>query len=325
MEQQKRALSIFKRISFRDHPEIGMLIPLIIIMGLTQLVNHNFLSFTNMTAMLKSIPFIALASLGSSLPLITGNVDISIGRIAGLSGMIFGLTYTVYGFGLFPAILLGLFVGLIVGIINGVLVVYVKVTSFIVTMGTLYICGGLRYLINHGTVMTLNETIRDFATQTPLGVSWPFWIVVIIFVMIGFMQRKLAFGRYLYAVGSNKEVAQLQGVNVKRVELIAYLISGVFAAASGVLATMDINSAQPSTGTMWEFKAVAACVVGGASLTGGVGSALGVGIGVFIVFVIDNIINMISLSNYWSDAFTGAILLGAVLIDLFRQRRKIKG
>ena len=325
MDEQKKVFMKSGRTFLHEHPEIGMLIPLVIIMVVTQMVNRNFLSFTNLTAMLKSIPFIALASLGSSLPLITGNVDISIGRIAGLSGMIFGLVFSVYGLGIVPAIICGLMVGVIVGFVNGVLVVYVKVTSFIATMGTLYICGGLRYLINHGTVMTLDENIRNFANLTPLGISWPFWIMITMFIIIGFMQRKLTFGRHLYAVGSNKEVAKLQGVNVNRVQMTAYLISGVFAALSGVLATMDINSAQPSTGTGWEFKAVAACAVGGASLTGGVGSALGVGIGVFIVFVIDNIINMISLSNYWSDVFTGAILLGAVLIDLFRQRRKIKG
>ena len=112
-------------------------------------------------------------------------------------------------------------------------------------------------------------------------------------------------------------------MNVKRVKVAAYLISGVLAAAAGVMATIDINSAQPSTGTNWEFKAVAACVVGGASLTGGVGNAVGVGLGIFVVFVINNIINMIGLSNYWADVFTGCILAGAVMIDIIRQRQKI--
>ena len=143
------------------------------------------------------------------------------------------------------------------------------------------------------------------------------------FFIIGFIQRKTVFGRQLYAVGCNIDVAKLQGVNTKLIQFSAYLISGVFAATAGIMATIDISSAQPATGTAWEFKAVAACFVGGTSLSGGTRRAFGVTIGVFVVFVINNIINMIGLSNYWSDVFTGCVLAGAVLIDITRKRRKI--
>lgn len=309
----------------RESSELGILIPLILIMAVTQLFNKNFLSYANMSSMLKSIPFIALATLGSSLTLISGNVDISIGRVAGLAGMYFGYFYSVLGLGLVPSILIGLAIGIVIGLINGFLVVQVGMSGFIGTMGTLYVCGGWRYLVNGGSVITLDEKIRTFANQTPLGISWAFWIVVLFFIVIGFVQRKTAYGRYLYAVGNNSEVARLQGVNVKRIKISVYVLSGLFAAIAGILATMDINSSQPSTGTGWEFRAVAGSVIGGVSLAGGVGSALGVAIGVFMVFVISNIINMISLSNYWSDVFTGAVLLGAVIIDVIRQNRKIKG
>lgn len=309
----------------QKHPELGVLIPLILIMAVTQLFNSNFLSYANMTSMLKSIPFIALATLGSSLTLIAGFVDISIGRIAGVAGMYFGYLYAVRGTGLVPAILVALLIGLAVGLVNGLLVVQLRMPGFIATMGTLYICGGWRYLVNGGSVITLGEETRAFANQTPLGISWAFWIVAAIFIVIGFIQKKTCYGRHLYAVGNNNEVARLQGVNVKRIKMSAYLLSGLFAAIAGVLATIDINSAQPSTGTGWEFKAVAGAVIGGVSLSGGVGSSLGVAIGVFMVFVISNIINMINLSNYWSDVFTGCVLLAAVLIDRIRQTRKIKG
>lgn len=311
--------------NLRESSELGVLLPLVLIMVVTQAFNKNFLSYANMSSMLKSIPFIALATLGSSLTLISGNVDISIGRVAGLAGMYFGYFYSVLGLGLLPSILVGLVIGVMIGLINGFLVVHVGMSGFIGTMGTLYVCGGWRYLVNGGSVITLDDRIRSFANQTPLGISWAFWIVVIIFVIIGFIQRKTAYGRYIYAVGNNSEVAKLQGVNVKGIKISVYVLSGLFAAIAGILATMDINSSQPSTGTGWEFRAVAGSVIGGVSLAGGVGSALGVAIGVFMVFVISNIINMISLSNYWSDVFTGAVLLGAVIIDVIRQNRKIKG
>lgn len=307
----------------KNNPIMGALIPLVVIMVITQIFNHNFLMRENISSILKSIPFLALSTLGASFPLLVGEIDISVGRIAGLCGMIFALFYMIEGLPLMVSVLIAVLVGLAIGAVNAFLVIGVKMSSFIATMGTLYICGGLRYLVNGGTVITLPTEMREFAQATPLGVSWFFWIVIALFLIMAFIQRKTAFGRYMYAVGNNAEVSKLQGVAVNKIKMAAFLISGAFAGIAGVMATIDINSAQPSTGTNWEFKAVAACVVGGASLTGGVGNAIGVGIGIFVVFVINNIINMIGLSNYWSDVFTGCILAGAVLLDIVRQRQKI--
>lgn len=303
-------------------PEMGVLIALILIMAVTQIANHNFLTVTNMTSMLKSIPFIALATLGSSFCLITKEVDISIGRVAGMSGMVFGYLLMQTN-NLTLSAVCGVGVGLLTGLVNGFLVVKAGINSFIVTMGTLYISGGIRYLINNSNAMTLPEHYRNFSQQTPLGVSWFFWAVVVIFILVGFIQKKTVYGRQLYAVGNNEEVARLQGVHTRWIKMSAFLISGLFAGLAGVMATIDINSAQPATGTAWEFKAVAACCVGGCSLLGGTGRSFGVALGVFVVFIINNIINMMSISNYYADVFTGCVLAGAVLIDIFRKSQKI--
>lgn len=123
------------------------------------------------------------------------------------------------------SILCALALGLVIGFVNAFLVVKIGMSSFIATMGTLYICGGLRYLVNGGTVMTLPTEMRSFSQATPLGISWFFWIVLAIYAIVAFLQRKTAFGRYFYAVGNNADVSQLQGVNVKRVKVAAYLIS----------------------------------------------------------------------------------------------------
>lgn len=279
MNKEKQGKKL--RFNLKSNPIMGVLIPLIFIMLVTQIFNHNFLTGANLSSILKSIPFLALATLGASFPLLIGEIDISVGRIAGLCGMFFSLLFVVYNLPLPVSILCALALGLVIGFVNAFLVVKIGMSSFIATMGTLYICGGLRYLVNGGTVMTLPTEMRSFSQATPLGISWFFWIVLAIYAIVAFLQRKTVFGRYFYAVGNNADVSQLQGVNVKRVKVAAYLISGVLAAAAGVMATIDINSAQPSTGTNWEFKAVAACVVGGASLTGGVGNAVGVGLGMF--------------------------------------------
>lgn len=260
MNKEKQGKKL--RFNLKSNPIMGVLIPLIFIMLVTQIFNHNFLTGANLSSILKSIPFLALATLGASFPLLIGEIDISVGRIAGLCGMFFSLLFVVYNLPLPVSILCALALGLVIGFVNAFLVVKIGMSSFIATMGTLYICGGLRYLVNGGTVMTLPTEMRSFSQATPLGISWFFWIVLAIYAIVAFLQRKTAFGRYFYAVGNNADVSQLQGVNVKRVKVAAYLISGVLSAAAGVMATIDINSAQPSTGTNWEFKAVAACVVG---------------------------------------------------------------
>ena len=319
---EKKRLGL--RAGLKNNPLSGVVIPLLGLMIITQIFNRNFLTGNNMASILKSIPFLALATLGASFPLLVGEIDISIGRIAGLSGMVFAFLYMVKGQSLAVSILFAVLAGMAVGAVNAFLVTGIKMSSFVATMGTLYICGGLRYLVNGGTVITLPAEMRNFSQATPLGVSWFFWAVLLVYMLIAFIQKKTVFGRRLYAVGNNAEVARLQGVDVNRIKAAAYLISGAVGALAGIMATIDINSAQPSTGTNWEFKAVAACVVGGGSLTGGVGNAIGTGLGIFVVFVINNIINMIGISNYWADVFTGCILGGAVMLDIVRRKQKIQ-
>ena len=305
-------------------PESTVIVGLMVLMALTQIINHNFLSFANITTMLKSIPFIALTGLGLSLTLIVGEVDISVGRMAGLCGMVFGWMLMYEHWPLPLAMLAGIVTGLICGTINAFLTVIVGVNSFVVTMGMLYIVGGIRYIINTGNAITLPDSYRSFSGQTPGGISWFFWIVVGIFILIGFLESRTKFGRRMYAVGSNKEVAKLQGVNVTFIKMSAFILAGLFSGLAGVMAAIDLNSAQAPTGTGWEFRCVAACCIGGVTLGGGRGRAFGVAVGTFVVFVINNIINMMAISNYYSDVFTGCILAGAVLIDVLEKSKKIK-
>ena len=305
-------------------PEFGIILALAVLMIATQIMNPNFLTAANMTALLKSIPFVALVTLGSSVCLTVGSLDIACGRVAGLAGMVFGFTLTVMNIPLPLAILCGVGAGLAFGLFHALMVVGAGINAFIVTMGTMYVAGGFRYLINHGDPMNLPEHYRNFSQATPLGISWLFWIVVLLYVIVAYIEAKTVFGRRLYACGSNAEVARLQGINVKFMRSCALVISGVFAGMAGVMATLDINSSQAATGTGWEFKAIAGCFVGGTSLAGGSGRAFGVAVGVFFVFVMDNIINMMKISNYWSEVFTGAVLIGSVLFDAYRKSRKIR-
>jgi len=158
MNKEKQGKKL--RFNLKSNPIMGVLIPLIFIMLVTQIFNHNFLTGANLSSILKSIPFLALATLGASFPLLIGEIDISVGRIAGLCGMFFSLLFVVYNLPLPVSILCALALGLVIGFVNAFLVVKIGMSSFIATMGTLYICGGLRYLVNGGTVMTLPTEMR---------------------------------------------------------------------------------------------------------------------------------------------------------------------
>ncbi len=163
MNKEKQGKKL--RFNLKSNPIMGVLIPLIFIMLVTQIFNHNFLTGANLSSILKSIPFLALATLGASFPLLIGEIDISVGRIAGLCGMFFSLLFVVYNLPLPVSILCALALGLVIGFVNAFLVVKIGMSSFIATMGTLYICGGLRYLVNGGTVMTLPTEMRNFRRQ----------------------------------------------------------------------------------------------------------------------------------------------------------------
>ena len=316
--------SIFSKIV--HSAEFGVLIPLIIIIVGTTLANKNFLTLTNFTTILKILPFLAIATLGISFVLITGNVDISIGRVAGLSGMVFPYCMIVLKINPFLSLLIGLLVGALIGLLNGYMIVKIGLPDFIATIGTLYAAGGARFLLTKGYPLSpLPFNLGKFGDATPLGLSWSFFIAVALFVFVGILLKKSLFGRKLLATGDNREVAALAGINVNRMRMTAYTLCGLFAALAGILLTIDLDNGMPQNGDGCEFKAIAACAVGGVSLMGGKGSSLGVAIGVLIIFILDNSLIMIGTPASLQKSVTGIVLAGAVMFDIIKQKQKIRG
>jgi len=321
---KKTSVSVLSR--FERSAEFGILIPLIVIIAITSVINRNFLTLTNFTTILKILPFNAIATLGISFVLLTGNIDISIGRIAGLSGMVFPYCMMVLKLNPVTSLFIALLIGTLIGLVNGFLVVVVGIPDFVATIGTLYAAGGARFLLTKGYPLSpLPFGIGKIGDAKPLGLSWPLIFAVILFIIVEFVLKKTLFGRRLLATGDNREVAALAGINVKRMRMTAYSISGFFAAVAGVLLTIDLDNGMPQNGDGWEFKAIASCAVGGVSLTGGKGSSLGVAIGVLIIFIVDNSLVMIGVPSAIQKSVTGIILGGAVMFDIAKQRKKIKG
>ena len=331
MKQTKihNADSRFRRFLRSD--EFSVLVPLIAIVFITWIFRQDFVSGDNFKAMFTQIPFIAITALGASFPLMTGNVDISTGKVAGFAGVIMAALAADSGWNIWAAMAFALVCAVAIGIINGVLVVHFGVNDFVATMGTLYMVGGARYLFIKGYQFSLSALPPESAAykltavfdQRYLEMPLYFWIALAIFAIAFIMIKKTLWGRRLLATGDNREVAILAGINVTRLRMTAYILSAVLSAVAGILLTLDVGIGLPETGDGWEFRAIAGCAVGGVSLAGGKGSPLGVFIGVSLVFIAETAIIFLGFPTTMRIAIQGALMAGAVLFDLFKQRRKI--
>ncbi|NLE20617.1 MAG: ABC transporter permease [Clostridiales bacterium] len=307
--------------------EFSTFIPLAVIMLITAAIRPDFLSIRNFSAMFNQIPFIAITALGSSMTLMTGNVDISTGRVAGFAGIMMPMLVVELGWGAAESILLSLACCLAIGFVNGFLVVKFGLPSFITTMGTLYMVGGARYLMIKEYQYNLHA-VEGFSLvhafdQLYLGMPLYFWCMLILFAIAFVLIKRTLWGRRMLATGDNNEVATLVGINSKKMQVQAYMLSALLAGIAGILLTLDMGFGLPENGDGWEFRAIAGCVVGGVSLSGGKASPLGVLIGVTLVFVAENAIIFLGLPTTMRVAVQGALMAGAVLFDIFRQSRKV--
>lgn len=317
---------------FTRTDEFSVLIPLIVIIFVTFLFRPDFLSVNNFASMFNQIPFIAIVALAVSFPLMTGNVDISTGRVAGFAGIVMSALVVDATWHWFPAMLVALGMAALIGLLNGVLVVKLKIPDFVATMGTLYIFGGARYLFIKGYQLSLNTLefghpgygLTQFFDERYLGMPIYFWMMIVIFAVAFVVVKRTKWGRRLLAVGDNREVAALAGINVTKMRLNAYILCGLLSAAAGILLTLDIGMGLPETGDGWEFRAIAGCAVGGVSLAGGKGSPLGVLIGITLIFVAENAIIFLGLPTTMRIAVQGALIAAAVLFDVLRQKKKVK-
>ena len=305
--------------------EIGIIIPFIGILLITTAVNPNFLTINNFSTIFKIFPFMAFTVLGVMFPIMTGNVDISVGRVAGLCGMVFPYLMMVQSMPLVPSLLISILVGALIGLFNGFLIVKVKLPDFVATIGTYYMAGGARFLLTKGYPLSpLPYNLGAFGRATPLGLSWPFFMMLGLFVIADIVVKRTIFGRQLLATGDNREVAALSGINVARMRMTAYTICGFVTAIGGILLTINLNNGVPQNGDGWEFKAIASCAIGGVSLLGGRGSALGALIGVLTLNIVDNSLVMMGVSASWQRSVTGIILAAVVMFDIIKQKQKIK-
>ena len=301
--------------------DAGGLIVLFVLFGGMTLASNEFLTADNMANLARQVAVFGIIAVGQLLVILTAGIDLSVGSVLGLTGCI-AAELLVHGTGIVPAILLALAAGAAIGVFNGTLVAYGKLPPFIVTLGMLGIArGAVLVLTDATTVQPLPESFGNIANGNFLGLPNLLWVFVAVVVVTSFVLRRTVFGRYVYAVGSNPESARLAGVPVTRVLVAVYAIGGLLAAVGGVLFTSRLNAGIPTAGTGYELNAIAACVIGGASLFGAKGGAFGAAAGALIVGVLNNGGNLLAINSFYLQIIIGALILAAVAFDQWQGRR----
>ncbi len=306
-------------------PEIGILIPIIIIMAVTASLNESLLTWKYFSTILTGSIFIGVAALGESLVLMAGEIDLSIGMSGCLAGIVGGMVCDRLGWPLIPTLLVTLGTGVLVGAVNGLMVTKLGLSAWITTLATQFICNGLAVTFSEGLPIPI-ETLgtKVFTRPKPLGLSWLFFIFIGLIVLLDFVVRKTTFGYRLRAVGGNKEAAQMAGINVNRVKLLVFMLAGGLAAVSGLFDVLTTLNASSVYGSGREFRAIICCAIGGISMAGGQGSIYGVGLGVLLFHVLWNCLRLLKVDTNLQLVLIGAILVLAVLIDIQRKRMEAK-
>lgn len=311
----RRALSI---------PEAGVLLPLIGFTALFYYLNPIMLSPGNLGAMLRSISFIGVIAVGMTFLMISGELDLSVGSVAGLSAILSAWLMKEAGWPVPAALIAGVATGAFAGLVNGLVTVRLGVPAFIATLGMLHIARGVNYLICAGyPLYPLPDSLKAFGAADPLGTSWSFIIFILLVLLGDFILRWTVFGRMVLATGGNKEVAHLAGINTDWVKITCFVITGALAGLGGILLMARVNVGQPEIGLGWELDVIAAVVISGVSLFGGVGTVIGTLFGLAIMQVVRSGLVITRVNTHWQTVAVGAIMIIAVGIDLLRRRAKM--
>lgn len=295
-------------------PGAGMLVVLVIFMGLVGLLEPSFLRGQNLSVLLQQASALIVASYGMAFVILSGNIDLSTGSIAAVSGVVAALIAKHTGD--VPAgMLAGVAIGCVMGLINGILVAYVRIPSFIATFGTLTYGAGVALALSNGRpIYSLPEGFAWLGQGHVGPVPVAFLLAVLLLGLCQFTLIGTALGRRIKMVGGNRRAAHLSGVNTRFIELMVFVLAGALAGLAALILSSRVDSGQPGLAPLLQFKAIAAVAVGGVALSGGRGSMQQVFIGAFILGVLENALNVIGVSSYWQEVAIGVVVIAAIVI-----------
>jgi len=313
--------AVLRRASRAGGSSGGLAVVFVVLCAFFALSSPYFLTYGNALAIGDEIATLGVIAAGSTLVIISGGIDLSVGASVALGATVMGVFYQYQGIPLPIAIVCGLLAGTVVGLINGLVITRGRIAPFIATLGTMTAARGVANMMTNGVQVSGYPLWFDqLATKRYFGLSVCTAALILVFILVGIYLSRRPGGRQVYAVGGNETVAKLAGINVDVVKIKAYALTGFLSALGGIILASRLDSATPSLGTGIELQVIAAVVIGGASLSGGIGWMGGTVLGVLIIGILSNGLNIMGVSSFMQQVVIGTVIVGAVMIDSFRRR-----
>ncbi|HJF74806.1 ribose ABC transporter permease [Gallibacterium genomosp. 1] len=301
------------------------IIALLVLIAIVSSISPNFFTIDNLLNILRQTSVNAIIAVGMTFVILTAGIDLSVGSILALTGAV-AASLVNMELSIFVVIPLVLLFGTLLGGISGVIVAKGKVQAFIATLVTMTLLRGVTMVYTDGRPISLGfsdvaDQFSFLGTGYLLGIPFPIWLMAIIFIVAWYLLKHTPIGRYIYALGGNEAATSLSGINVDKVKIFVYAVSGLLATVAGLIVTSRLSSAQPTAGVSYELDAIAAVVVGGTSLMGGKGRITGTLIGALIIGFLNNALNLLDISSYYQMIAKSIVILLAVLTDHFCSRK----
>ena len=325
-EKQKReaaSIPVAGSIYRYCRENIGISVGCLLLGILLTFASENFMKVSNWTNVLRQISTNFYLSVGIMLAIILGGIDLSVGSVLAVSGVISASLITNNGMSVGVAILLGCLAGTAIGLLNGLIIAFTDMPPFVVTIATMNIGRGIAYLYANGNpIRVSNDTFEAIGLGYLGPIPLPVIYMAVILIFMYFLMNKSKMGSHIYAVGGNRQAAVFSGINVRKVIIFVYTLSGLAASWAGIVLASRMASGQPATGVGYEADAVAAAVLGGTSMTGGAGKVGGMVLGALLIGMLNNGLNLLGVNSFWQYVVKGTVILVAVYIDIFRKRKE---
>ena len=321
MKNKNSILNIFKRSNMTA---IGMV--LIIMFVIACIGSPYFLDVYNIQSLLRDLAIIGMIGIAQSLLLLVGELDLSVGKIATLCGILSGMLMIYAKINPWLALICGLIFGIIFGLLNGLIITKLRLNSMVATIGMQGVYGGINLVLTKGKAITGIPEQIQFLGKGSLGiVPMPFIFCIIVLLLVLFLVKKTKTGRYIYAIGNSREAATILGIKVDKIRVFIYVAVGLISSLAGLLYVCRLGSAQSTLGESWPMNSIAASVIGGVSLNGGIGNPAGALIGAAIISIISNMIVLFGVNAYWQQAVSGIVVVLAIsfssIMEIIRERR----
>lgn len=292
---------------------------LLIFSGMIALLNDRFLTISNLTNVFRQSSINAVIAAGMTFVILTGGIDLAVGSILAISSAVCA-NMLMSGMGIVPSVIAALVVGAVAGCASGLIITKGKVQPFIATLVMMTFLRGATLVYTNGIPLTVGkaksaDAFYFLGNGNVMGLPIPILLTIVVFGIAYYVLTQMKIGRYVYAVGGSEEASRLSGLNTDRIKIFVYTVSGLLAALAGIIVTSRLSSAQPTAGTGYELDAIAAVVLGGTSLVGGKGRIMGTVVGVLIIGILNNALNLMDISSYYQMIAKAAVILLAVLLD----------